>query len=110
MQFNQSRYVTLNLLNFYLTVTIIHVDQPKVELNIKIYQSKKLNHIYSIHILTFIQSNEVVNLTSEKHDPCAQKSPTQKKKTRIPCRRHWCGADQIPSEGQVRNILATLEC
>ena len=44
-------------------------------------------------------SDEAVNLTSEKHDPCVQKSPTQKKKTRIPCRRHWCGAGQIPSEG-----------
>ena len=37
-------------------------------------------------------------------------SPTQKKKTKIPCRRHRCGAGQIPSEGQVRNILTTLEC
>ena len=37
-------------------------------------------------------------------------SPTQKKKTRIPCRRHRCGAGQIPSEGQVKNILVTLEC
>ena len=39
-----------------------------------------------------------------------KKSPIQKKKTRIPCRRHQCGAGQIPSKGQVRNILATLEC
>ena len=39
-----------------------------------------------------------------------KRSPTQKKKTRIPCRRHRCGAGQIPSEYQVRNILATLEC
>ena len=39
-----------------------------------------------------------------------KKSPTQKKKTKIPYRRHRCGAGQIPSEGQVRNILATLEC
>ena len=39
-----------------------------------------------------------------------KKSPTQKKKTRIPCRRHRCGASQILSKGQVRNILATLEC
>ena len=39
-----------------------------------------------------------------------KKSPTQKKKTRIPCIRHRCGAGQIPSEGQVRNILSTLEC
>ena len=44
-------------------------------------------------------TDEAVNLTSEKHDPCAQKSPTQKKKTRIPCRRHRCGVGQIPSEG-----------
>ena len=43
--------------------------------------------------------DEGVNLTSEKHDPCAQKSPTQKKKTRTPYRRHRCGAGQIPSEG-----------
>ena len=27
-----------------------------------------------------------------------------------PCRRHQCGAGQIPSEGQVRNILTTLKC
>ena len=47
----------------------------------------------------FMLTDEAVNLTSEKHDPCAQKSPTQKKKTRIPCRRHRCGAGQIPSEG-----------
>ena len=40
----------------------------------------------------------------------SNKSPTQKKKTRIPCRRHRCGAGQIPSESQVRNILATLKC
>ena len=40
----------------------------------------------------------------------SNKSPTQKKKTKRPCRRHWCGAGQIPFEGQVRNILITLEC
>ena len=55
-------------------------------------------------------SDEAVNLTSEMHDPCAQESPTHKKKTRTPCRRHRCGAGQIPSEGLVRNILTTLEC
>ena len=27
-----------------------------------------------------------------------------------PSREHQCGAGQIPSEGQVRNILTTLEC
>ena len=31
-------------------------------------------------------------------------------KKRRPNREHWCGADQIPSEGQVRTILTTLEC
>ena len=49
-------------------------------------------------LLVFV-CDEAVNLTSEKHDPYAQKLPTQKKKTRIPCRRHRCGAGQIPSEG-----------
>ena len=44
-------------------------------------------------------SDEAVNLTNEKHNPCAQKSPAQKKKTRTPCRRHRRGAGQIPSEG-----------
>ena len=39
-----------------------------------------------------------------------KRSPTQKKKTRIPCRRHRYGTSQIPSECQVRNILAILEC
>ena len=43
--------------------------------------------------------DDAVNLTSEKHDLYTQKSPTQKKKTRIPCRRHRCGAGQILSEG-----------
>ena len=57
------------------------------------------------NIVNILQSSnemvgdEAVNLTSEKHDPCAQKSPTQKKKTRIPCRRYRCRASQIPSEG-----------
>ena len=45
------------------------------------------------------RDDDAVNLTSEKHDPCAQKSPTQKKKTRIPCSRYRCGASQIPSKG-----------
>ena len=64
----------------------------------------------TLHIPFKFVIDEAVNLTSEKHNPCAQKSPTQKKKTRIPCKRHRCGAGQIPSESQVRNILATLEC
>ena len=43
--------------------------------------------------------DDVVNLTSEMHDPCAQESPTHEKKTRTPYRRHRCGAGQTPSKG-----------
>ena len=46
----------------------------------------------------------------EARSLCSNKSPTQKKKTKSHCRRHRCGVGQIPSEGQVRNILITLEC
>ena len=54
--------------------------------------------------------DDAVNLTSEKHDPNAQTNHLQKEEKKRPCRRHRCGADQVPSEGQVRNILTTLEC
>ena len=53
----------------------------------------------TLHIPFKFVIDEAVNLISEKHDPCAQKSPTQKKKTKIPCKRHRCGAGQIPSKG-----------
>ena len=62
----------------------------------------------------FFFPDDAVNLTSEKHDPNAQmnhlqKEENKKKKTKRPYRRHRCGAGQIPSESQVRNILTTLE-
>ena len=53
-------------------------------------------------LYTVVKSNladDVVILTSEMHDPCAQESPTHEKKTRTPYRRHRCGAGQTPSEG-----------
>ena len=61
--------------------------------------------------LLMITFDDAVNLTNEKHDPYAQISHLHKRrKQKRPCRRYQCGASQIPSEGQVRNILTTLEC
>ena len=44
-------------------------------------------------------TDEAVILTSEMYDPCTQESPTHKKKTRTPYKRHQCRAGQIPSKG-----------
>ena len=66
--------------------------------------------------------NKLFNLVSKmKNLDDAEKSPVSHtvlahlkqdlhNKKRKPSKEHWCGADQIPSEGQVRTILATLEC
>ena len=54
-------------------------------------------------------TDDAVNITSELHDPNARKSHLHNKKRR-PNREHRCGAGRIPSEGQVRIILTTLEC
>ena len=53
--------------------------------------------------------DDAVNITSELHDPNAQKSHMRNKKKR-PNREHRCSAGQIPSEGQVKTILTILEC
>ena len=44
--------------------------------------------------------DEVVNLTSESHDPNTRVNHLRKKEERKrPSREHWCGAGQIPSGG-----------
>ena len=40
----------------------------------------------------------------------SKESPAQKERKKGPNREHQCGAGQVPSEGQVRTILTTLEC
>ena len=56
-----------------------------------------------------VPTDDVVNITSELHDPNARKSHLHNKKRR-PNREYWCGACRIPSEGKVIIILTTLEC
>ena len=53
--------------------------------------------------------DNAVNITSELHDPNARNSHLRNKKKRLN-REHRCSAGWIPSEGQVRTILTTLEC
>ena len=55
-------------------------------------------------------NDDAVKITSDLHDPIARKSHLHNKKEKRPNREHWCGAGRIHSEGQVRIILATLEC
>ena len=58
-----------------------------------------------------MNNDDAVNLTSEKHDPNTQMNHLQKEENKKRhCIRHRCGAGQMPSESQVRNILTTLEC
>ena len=66
--------------------------------------------------------NKLFNLVSKmKNLDDAEKSPVSHtvlahlkqdlhNKKRRPNREHRCDAGQIPSEGQVRTILTTLEC
>ena len=54
--------------------------------------------------------DDAIKITSELHDSNARKSLLRNKKERRPNREHWCGAGRIPSEGQVKTILTTLEC
>ena len=54
--------------------------------------------------------DDAVNLTSEKHDPNAQMNHLKKEENKKTLQKDRCGAGQIPFEGQVRNILTTLEC
>ena len=53
--------------------------------------------------------DDAVKITSELHDPNTRKSHLRNKKRR-PNREHWCGADRISFEDQVRIFLTTLEC
>ena len=55
-------------------------------------------------------NNYCTKITSELHDSNTQKSLLRNKKEKRPNREHRCGAGRIPSEGQVRTILTTLEC
>ena len=57
-----------------------------------------------------LEPDDAVNITSELHDSNTQKSLLRNKKEKRPNREHRCGAGRIPSEGQVRTILTTLEC
>ena len=55
--------------------------------------------------------DDAVNLTSESHDfNRSNESPAQRERKKGPIREYRCSASQIPSEGQVRIILTTLEC
>ena len=57
--------------------------------------------------------DDAVNLTNESHNSNTQTNylPKRKKERKTgPNREHQCDAGQIPSECQVRTILATLEC
>ena len=60
--------------------------------------------------LELIVTDDAVNLTSEKHDLNAQMNHLQKEENKKTLQKDRCGAGQIPFEGQVRNILTTLEC
>ena len=56
-------------------------------------------------------SDEAVNLTSEKHDPNAQMNHLHKRrKQKDLAEDTGVVPAKYPSEGQVRNILTTLEC
>ena len=56
-----------------------------------------------------VPTDDAVNLTSEKHDPYPQISHLHKRRKQKDL-VEGTSAGQIPFEGQVRNILITLEC
>ena len=57
-----------------------------------------------------VPTDDAVKITNELHNPIAQKSHLHNKKQKRPNRERRCGVGRMHSEGQVRIILATLEC
>ena len=51
-----------------------------------------------------------VEKSPESHTVLVHSKQDLHNKKRGPNREHRCGVGQIPSEGQVRSILTTLEC
>ena len=76
--------------NFVIIDDIKKKCNPIVDLSKFISNKKILSEVVDLAMIKFLLSNfilflvsdDVVNLTSEMHDPCAQESPTHEKKTR----------------------------
>ena len=49
-------------------------------------------------------------IVSKSHSPHVHDTTPVKQKQGRPCREYRCGTDQIPSEGQVRELFTALEC
>ena len=94
-----------------VSLTVVGGGHRANEYHATLVSEKRLVWLNNHHFPQTTPTDEAVNLTSELHDLNARVNHLCKKEERKrPSREHQCGAGQIPSEGQVRNILTTLEC